>query len=66
MAAILVIGIVLLGLWLAGLVTSFTLGGFIHLALAIGLILVVVWAVTRYRARKAWNLTDKPFRRLLM
>ena len=52
MAVLLVIGIVLVVLWLLGLVTAFTLGGFIHIALVIGLILVIVWAVTHFRARR--------------
>ena len=34
--------IVLIILWLLGLLTSFTLGGFIHVLVAIALILVVV------------------------
>jgi uncharacterized membrane protein len=46
---LLIIGIVLVVLWLLGLVSSFTLGGFIHVALVIGLILVIVWVVMRYR-----------------
>ncbi len=36
------IGIILLVLWLLGLVTSYTLGGFIHLLLVIGLIIILV------------------------
>jgi hypothetical protein len=45
------VGIVLLVLWLLGLVSAYTLGGFIHLALVIGLILVIVGLVTRVRIR---------------
>jgi hypothetical protein len=48
---LLVIGVVLLVLWLLGLVSSYTLGGFIYVALVIGLILVVVWLVMRVRRR---------------
>ena len=44
---LLIIGIVLLALWLLGLVSSYTLGGFIYAALVIGLILVVVSLVIR-------------------
>ena len=66
MVSLLVIGIIFLVLELAGLVSAFALGGFIHVALGIGLILVIVWAVMSYRARKTWNPSDKPFRRLLM
>ena len=45
------IGIILLVLWLLGLVTSYTLGGFIYVALVIGLILVIVSLVPRFRRR---------------
>ena len=48
---LLVIGIILLVLWLLGLVSSFTLGGFIYVALVIGLILVIVSLVPRFRRR---------------
>jgi hypothetical protein len=48
---LLIIGVVLVILWLLGLVSSFTLGGFIHVALVIGLILVVVWLVQRFSRR---------------
>jgi hypothetical protein len=48
---LLIIGAVLVILWLLGLVSSFTLGGFIHVALVIGLILVVVWLVQRFSRR---------------
>ncbi|HSP87386.1 MAG TPA: lmo0937 family membrane protein [Ignavibacteriaceae bacterium] len=34
--------VILLVLWLLGIVTSYTLGGFIHILLAIALIVVVV------------------------
>lgn len=36
------IAIVLIVLWLLGLVTSYTLGGFIHALLVIALVVVVV------------------------
>jgi hypothetical protein len=48
---LLIIGVVLVILWLLGLVSSYTLGGFIYVALVIGLILVVVWLVMRTRRR---------------
>jgi hypothetical protein len=48
---LLIIGVVLVILWLLGLVSSYTLGGFIYVALVIGLILVVVWLVMRVRRR---------------
>ena len=49
---LLIIGVILLVLWLLGLVSSYTLGGFIYVALVIGLILVVVWIVVRYGRRR--------------
>ncbi len=36
------IAIILLILWLLGLVTSYTLGGFIHLLLVIALVVIVI------------------------
>ena len=36
------IAIVLIALWLLGIVTSFTLGGFIHILLVIAIIMVLV------------------------
>jgi hypothetical protein len=36
------IAVVLLALWLLGLVTSYTLGGFIHVLLVIAVILVLL------------------------
>ena len=41
--------VILLILWLLGLVTSYTLGGFIHLLLVIALILLVLQLVTGKR-----------------
>jgi hypothetical protein len=46
---LLIIGVILLALWLVGLVSSYTLGGFIYVALVIGLVLVVISLVTRRR-----------------
>ncbi|MCC7200378.1 MAG: lmo0937 family membrane protein [Gammaproteobacteria bacterium] len=36
------IAIILLILWLLGLVTSYTMGGFIHLLLVIALVVIVI------------------------
>lgn len=46
---LLIVGIVLVVLWLLGIVSSNTLGGYIHVVLVIGLILVVAWFVMRIR-----------------
>ena len=43
------IGIILVVLWLLGLVSSYTLGGFIYVALVIGIILLVLGFVRRGR-----------------
>jgi hypothetical protein len=53
MSILLAIGIVLVVLWALGLISAFTLGGFIHVALVIGIILLIVWAVTSLRGRRA-------------
>jgi hypothetical protein len=47
--ALLIIGIALLVLWLLGLGSSYTLGGFIYVALLVGLLLVITALVTRFR-----------------
>jgi len=47
--ALLVIGIILVVLWLLGIVSSYTLGGYIHVSLVIGVILVVAWLIMRIR-----------------
>jgi hypothetical protein len=49
--ALLAIGLVLLVLWLLGLVSSFTMGGFIYVALVIGIVLVIISLVPRLRRR---------------
>jgi hypothetical protein len=49
---LLIIGIILLVLWLLGLASSYTLGGYIYIVLVIGLILVVVSVVPRVRGRR--------------
>ena len=41
--------VILLILWLLGLVTSYTVGGFIHLLLVIALILLVIQLITGRR-----------------
>ena len=52
MSALLFVGIILVVLWFLGLVSSYTLGGFIYIALVIGLVLVVVSLVPRFRIRR--------------
>ena len=52
MNLLLVIGVILVVLWAVGLVSSYTLGGFVYIALVVGLVLVVVSLVSRYRLRR--------------
>lgn len=40
------IAVVLIILWLLGLVTSYTLGGFIHLLLVIAIVVVLIRVIT--------------------
>ena len=49
---LLIVGIVLLVLWLLGLGSSYTLGGFIYVALVIGIILVIVALAARVRRHR--------------
>jgi len=42
MDLLMTIGIVLLILWLLGLVTSYTLGGFIHILLVLAIIVILI------------------------
>jgi uncharacterized membrane protein YtjA (UPF0391 family) len=44
------IAVVLLVLWLLGLVTSYTMGGLIHILLVVALVMVVVNLLTGRRA----------------
>jgi hypothetical protein len=42
MDLLMTIGVILLILWLLGLVTSYTLGGFIHILLVLAIIVILV------------------------
>lgn len=44
------IAVVLLVLWLLGIVTSYTLGGFVHILLVIALVMIVVNLISGRRA----------------
>jgi hypothetical protein len=44
------IAVVLIVLWLLGLVTSYTMGGFVHILLVVALIMIVVNLVSGRRA----------------
>ena len=44
------LAVILLVLWLLGLVTSYTLGGFIHILLIIALVMVVLNLISGRRA----------------
>lgn len=47
---LLTLAVILVILWALGLVTSYTLGGFIHILLLIALIVIVINLVTGRRA----------------
>ena len=53
MGILLIIGIILVALWVLGLITSFTLGGLIHVLLVIGIILIVIWLIRLLIGRRA-------------
>jgi hypothetical protein len=40
-----IIAVVLIALWLLGLVTSYTMGGFIHILLVIAIVVVLLRAI---------------------
>jgi hypothetical protein len=42
--------VILLVLWLLGLVTSYTLGGFIHILLVIAIVLLIIQLISGRRA----------------
>jgi hypothetical protein len=44
------IAVILLVLWLLGLVTSYTLGGFIHILLVLAIVMVVLNLISGRRA----------------
>jgi hypothetical protein len=44
------IAVILIVLWLLGLVTSYTMGGFVHILLVVALIMIVVNLVSGRRA----------------
>jgi hypothetical protein len=45
MDLLMTVGIVLLILWLLGLVTSYTLGGFIHILLVLAIIVILIHVI---------------------
>lgn len=44
------IAVVLLVLWLLGLVTSYTLGGFVHILLVVAIVMILVNIISGRRA----------------
>jgi ElaB/YqjD/DUF883 family membrane-anchored ribosome-binding protein len=52
------IAVVLLILWLLGLVTSYTLGGFIHILLVVAVVMVLVNLISGRRA--LWHIDQSP------
>ena len=46
------IGVILLVLWIFGLITSYTFGGYIHIVLVIAVICIVVWLIMYVMGRR--------------
>ena len=51
--------VILLVMWALGLVTSYTLGGFVHILLVIALVMLVVNLVQGRRIEQAFRLCDE-------
>ena len=51
--------VILLVMWALGLVTSYTLGGFVHILLVIALVILVVNLVQGRRIQQAFRLCDE-------
>ena len=49
---LLAVGVILFVLWVLGLISSYTLGGYIHLVLVIAIICIVVWLVLYIMGRR--------------
>jgi hypothetical protein len=49
---LLVVGLILFVLWLLGLITSYSLGGYIYILLVIAVICIVVWLVMYLMGRR--------------
>lgn len=49
MNLLLTIGLILAVLWLLGLISSYTLGGGIHVLLVIAIILIIAWLINGRR-----------------
>jgi len=52
------LAVVLLILWLLGLVTSYTMGGFIHALLVIAIVVVLLRAIKRAKNRVTFPESD--------
>jgi hypothetical protein len=45
-----ILAVVLIALWLLGLVTSYTMGGFIHILIVVAVVVVLVRVIQGHRA----------------
>lgn len=50
------IGLLLLALWIAGLVTSYTMGGFIHVLLVLAIVVLMSRMITANRSSRLAKL----------
>ncbi len=49
---LLAVGLILFVLWILGLITSYTLGGYVHIVLVIAVIFLVIWLVMYVMGRR--------------
>lgn len=54
------IAVILLVLWLLGLVTSYTLGGFIHILLVLAVIVIVINLISGPPCQNSCRLDSSP------
>jgi hypothetical protein len=52
MNLLLIIGLILFILWLLGLITSFTLGGYLYIVLVVAIIMFVIWLISAVVRRR--------------
>lgn len=57
---LLITGLDIFVFWLVGLITSFTLGGSIHILLVIGIVFIIIWSIICFKRcrKKNTNVTD--------
>ncbi len=54
------IAVVLLVLWLLGLLTSYTMGGLIHILLVFAVVVILIRVIQGQRLQRPWNSPPPP------